>query len=75
MGSYRKGNGADTHVSTVITIFQAQRTLPVVFHIWRWVQLRTILSASVRALDLKERTIFILKIQGSKNSSGDIDSK
>lgn len=75
MGSYRDRHGADTHVSTVIAIFQAQRTLPVIFHIRRWVQFRTILSASVTALELKERTIFILEIQGGKNSFGGIVSK
>lgn len=75
ISSYQNGQAPDTHVSTVITVFQAQRALPVVFYIRRWVKFRTVLSASVRALGLKERTPFILQSQGGKNSSGKTVSK
>lgn len=66
---------SDTYISTIITIFQAQCTLPVVFYIWRWIKLRTIFSASVRTLQLKERMAFIPEGQESQNLSRKIVSK
>lgn len=70
-----RGHVPGTHVSTVISVLQAQRALPVVFHVRRWVQLRTVLSASVRALQLKERTLFTLESQGGSKSPGQTVSK
>jgi len=65
----------DTYISTIITVFQAQGTLPVVFYIRRRIKLRTIFSASVRTLSLKERMLFILEGQEGQNLSGKIVSK
>lgn len=72
---YRNGCMPDTHISTIITIFQAQGTLPVVFYIRRWIKLRTIFSASVRTLALEERMLFILEGQEGQNLSGRTVSK
>lgn len=66
---------SDTYISAIITVFQAQRTLPVVFYIWRRIKLRTIFSASVRTLQLKERKIFTSEGQESENLSRKIVSK
>lgn len=66
---------SDTYISAIITVFQAQCTLPVVFYIWRWIKLRTIFSASVRTLQLKERKIFTSEGQESENLSRKIVSK